>query len=330
MKKIVVHSAGGYDRLRVETCDDLAAAEGETLIDVHAIGINYADCMVRMGLYESAKQFVGWPITPGFEVAGMAGGAPVMAVTRFDGYATQVRVPSHQVCPVPDGMSLIQAASFPTVFLTAWYALHRLAHVTPGERLLVHSAAGGVGSALCQLGKRAGCHITGVVGGAHKIEAAREAGADVVIDKRAVDLWDAASGEFDVVLDANGVETLGTSYARLAPAGRLVIYGFHTMLQRGRDRPNWPKLAWSWLRTPRFNPLDLTTSNKSVMGFNLSFLFHRADVLEAAMDDLLAGVRAGELRPLGTTSFPLERVADAHAALESGGTTGKLVLTVPR
>jgi synaptic vesicle membrane protein VAT-1 len=221
-----------------------------------------------------------------------------------------------------------EGATFPTVFLTAWYALHQLAHVRSGESILVHSAAGGVGSALCQLGKRAGCHVTGVVGGAHKVAAAKAAGADVVIDKRSQALWKIAAESFDVVLDANGVETLGQSYARLAPQGRLVIYGFHTMLQRGRDRPNWPKLVWSWLRTPRFNPLDLTTSNKSVMGFNLSFLFHRADILEAAMDDLLQALAAGEIRALGTTSFALAQVGDAHAALETGSTTGKLVLEV--
>lgn len=328
MKKIVIDGPGGYDKLQVRTLPDLEPVEGEIVVDVEAIGINYADCMVRMGLYESAKQYVGWPITPGFEVAGTAAGKPVVAVTRFDGYATQVRVPVHQIRPIPDGITAVQAATFPTVFLTAWYALHHLAHVRPGESILVHSAAGGVGSALCQLGKRAGCHVTGVVGGAHKVAAAQEAGADVVIDKRSQDLWGTAAPTYDVVLDANGVETLSHSYARLAPQGRLVIYGFHTMLQRGRDKPNWAKIVWAWLRTPRFNPLDLTTANKSVMGFNLSFLFHRADILEAAMDDLLGALAAEELKPLGVTEFEFEDVGAAHAAIESGSTTGKLALRV--
>ncbi len=328
MRAVVVRRAGGYDRLRVEERPDPAPGPGELRVRVRAIGVNYADCVTRMGLYASAREYVGWPITPGFEVSGEvdagddAPAGPVCAVTRFGGYATHVVVPRHQVFPVPRGWDPLQAAGFPTVYLTAWYALRRLAQARPGERLLVHSAAGGVGGALLQIARALGCEAVGVVGGAHKIEAARRQGAVEVVQKGE---W-RAKGPFDVVLDANGYATLRDSYAALAPCGRLVVYGFHSMLPRAGGRPSFARLAWGWLRTPRFDPLDMTTSNRSVHAFNLSFLFHRADVLREALAELLGWAERGLLAPPPTRTFPLDAVAEAHRALESGATVGKLVL----
>ena len=128
MKKVVIHKAGAYDRLTFASAPNLEPGPGEVVVDVKAIGVNYADCMVRMGLYESAKEFVGWPITPGFEVAGtvravgegvdpkLRPGAEVLAITLFDGYATQVCVKQDYVFAVPAGLSLEQAAGFPSVY----------------------------------------------------------------------------------------------------------------------------------------------------------------------------------------------------------------------
>ena len=341
MQKIVIHRAGGHEQLRVEEHPDPTPAPGEVVVRTGAIGVNYADCVVRMGLYESAKEYVGWPITPGFEVAGtvaavgagvedLAIGAAVFGVTRFGGYATHVAVPRHQVFPLPRGFSEAEAAAFPAVFFTAYYALFELAHVRAGQTLLVHSAAGGVGTALCQLGKVAGCRVIGVVGGAHKVDTARAAGADVVIDKSTEPLWPAveraAPRGCDVVLDANGVATLRKSYDHLSKPGRLVVYGFHSMMPRQGGRPNWIKLAWDFLRTPRFDPLRLTNENRSVLAFNLSYLFEERRILDEGMARMNAWIDEGRLRPPIVTTFPLARVADAHRAIESGRSVGKLVL----
>ena len=343
MRSVVVHRAGGYGQLKLEEHPTPSPGPGEVLVATRAIGVNFADCIVRMGLYKSAKEYVGWPITPGFDFAGVvtavgdgvtlhAPGDEVLGVTRFGAYSTHVVVPQDQLIPRPSALSMAQAGAFPTVFLTAWYALHRLGAVSEGDSVLVHSAAGGVGGALVQLGKRAGATVVGVVGGAHKVATAEEHGADCVIDRSSEDLWtrakQAAPDGYRIVLDANGVATLKHSYRHLAPEGRLVIYGFHTMFSRRPSLgiPNPFKLAWGWLRTPRFDPLDLTSANKSVMGFNLSFLFHRKDVLRAALTDLLAGLDAGDLRPPPVQCFALDAVADAHRAIESGQTVGKLVL----
>jgi NADPH:quinone reductase-like Zn-dependent oxidoreductase len=356
MKRVRIHKAGGYQRLAIEDASDPAPGGGEVRVAVSSIGVNFADCIVRMGLYASAKEYVGWPITPGFEVAGTIDrigdgvegrkvGDRVIALTRFGGYSSCIVVPEHQVFPVPDGWSMDDAAAFAVVFLTADYALFELAHPRRGSTILVHSAAGGVGGALLQLARASELVSVGVVGRSDKVDAAKKQGATHVIDKSSQDLWREAERiapkGYDVILDANGVSTLKASYDHLRPTGRLVIYGFHSMMRRAAthggphgDRqlrpgtPNWPKLAVDWLRTPRFNPLDMTNDNKNVMAFNLSYLFEEKHLLTEAMDRLMLLVAKGAITPPPTRSFPFEAVAEAHRSIETGTTTGKLVLHV--
>ena len=340
-RKIVVHEAGGYEKLKVEASSVPAPGKGQVRIDVKAIGVNYADTTVRMGLYASAKEYVGWPITPGFEVAGTVGavgegvtdlavGTPVFAVTRFGGYASHVVVDRAYVFKKPAALSFEQAAALPAVYMTAWYALFELAHPRRGAKVLVHSAAGGVGSALVQMLKRIGAEVTGVVGRTAKVEVVRALGADHVIDKSTTDLWREAKAiapkGFDLILDANGVSTLRQSFEHLARPGKLVIYGFASMLPKTGGKPNWSKLALDYVRTPRFNPLDLTNESKSVMAFNLSYLFERTELLDEAIGDILGMLDKREIEPPRVTTYPLAEVARAHADIESGKTTGKLVL----
>jgi NADPH:quinone reductase-like Zn-dependent oxidoreductase len=341
MKKVVIHRPGDFDRLVVEDHPDPVPAPGEVRVSTRAIGVNFADCIVRMGLYKSAKEFVGWPVTPGFEFSGvvsalgagvtdLALGAEVFGVTRFGAYATEVCVPRRQLRPLPKNLSLEQGGAFPTVFLTAWYALYEAARLRAGSRVLIHSAAGGVGGAALQIAKNAGAFVVGVVGSAHKVESVQRAGANAVIDKSHEDLWRAAERHspegYHIVLEANGAETMRQSYAHLRPAGRLVVYGFQAMMTRKSGRPNWLKLAWDYLRLPRFNPLQMTDANKGVVAFNLSYLFDESERFEEALGALLTDVDNGRLQPPPITAFPFDQVAEAHRALQSGDTVGKLVL----
>lgn len=343
MRKIVIHSPGGYDQLKLEEGTDPTPGEGEVVVETAAIGVNFADCCVRLGVYASAKKYIGWPITPGFEFAGtvksvrvrgpgddkLAPGAQVFGVVRFGAYATHVVVPAANVYPVPSSFTLEQAGGFATVYLTAYHALFQCAQATKGQTVLIHSAAGGVGSALIQVAKIAECRTIGVVGSPHKVEHARSLGCDVVIDKSRESLWPAveraAPDGVDIACDANGPTTLAESYSHLRPTGRLVVYGFHTMLPK-TGRVNYLQALWGLWKTPRFNPFHLVGENKGVIGFNLSFLFDRQDLLGEAMRDLLAWANAGRLQPPQVTTYPLADVARAHEAIESGQTTGKLVL----
>ena len=340
-RKIVVHAAGGYDRLKFETTPIPVPARGQVRIDVRATGVNFADTVVRMGLYSSAKEYVGWPITPGFEVSGvvsavgdgvtdLAIGAEVMAVTRFGGYASHVVVDRGQVFRRPSTTSFEQAAAIPAVYMTAWFALCELAHPRRGAKVLVHSAAGGVGGALVQIAKLRGCEVVGVVGTSSKVASAKSLGADHVIDKSKQALWGEAKriapDGYDVILDANGVSTLADSYGHLRRAGKLVVYGFHSMMPKTGGKPNWPKLALDWVRTPRFNPIDMTDQSRSVMAFNLSYLFERADLMTEGFAEITSWLESGAIVAPPITTYPLADVARAHADIESGKTIGKLVL----
>ena len=343
MKKVVIHRPGDHRQLKIEQSPIPSPAKDEVLIKVTAAGINFAEVFIRLGLYSSAKEFVGWPITPGFEIAGhIAGrgenvadldiGLPVFAVTLFGGYASHICIPRQQVYPIPENskFSIDQWAAFPTVFLTAYHGLFQNIVLRPEMHILVHSAAGGVGSALLQLGRIAQCRMIGVVGAAHKVDTAVDCGADVVIDKSRQDLWtgvrNACPDGLDVVFDANGPVTLKQSYAHLKATGKLVIYGFHSMLSKGGRLAKTAKLVSGYVRIPRWNPLHMTRDNKSIITFNLSYLFHRMDLLEEAMQDLINWVEQGKLKAPPLQPIPFEQVAEAHRMLESGSTVGKLVL----
>lgn len=342
MRKVLIEKPGDYNHLLLKDFPNPAPAEGEVLIEVKASGVNFADCLIRMGVYKSAREFVGWPITPGFEVAGIVAqlgkgvtrlqvGQRVIALTLFGGYTSHLVVNENQVFALPDDLTFEQGAAIPTIFLTAYYALFDLANAKKGDQVLVHSAAGGVGSALVQLGKMAGCHTVGVVGSSHKVEVVRALGADAVIDKSSQHLWKEveklAPHGFDIILDANGTETLRDDYNHLAAGGRLVSYGFHSMFSKSRGTPNWFKLLWQYWTIPRFSPFDMISDNRSVLAFNLSYLVKKKNFPRETLEKLIAWVAEGKIQLPPIKTYPLEQVQEAHRALESGETVGKLLLT---
>jgi NADPH:quinone reductase-like Zn-dependent oxidoreductase len=341
MKKIVIHAPGNYEQLKIEEFKTPEPKENEVLIKVAYVGINYADILIRWGVYKSAKDFVGWPITPGFEISGIVekvgskvtnykAGDKVFAVTRFGGYTTHLVVEEDFVFHMPKNLTLEQGAAFPAVYLTAYHALLQNVVIRKGAKVLIHSAAGGVGSALLQLSRHLKFETTAVVGSSHKVEFAKKLGATHVIDKSKQNLWKEAEAispaGYDVILDANGASTLKDSYLHLAPSGKLLCYGFHSMLPKTGGKLNYPQLIWTFLKTPRFNPLDMTDKNKSLVTFNLSYLFDKKDMFTEAVMHMVKLIEAGEIEGPKTTVFDFEKVGEAHKALESGQTTGKIVL----
>jgi NADPH:quinone reductase-like Zn-dependent oxidoreductase len=340
-QRIVIGRVGGPEVLRLEDFEASPPAPGEVALEVRAAGLNFADLFCRLGLYEAAPRP---PFAPGFEVAGVVAGvgegvegfAPgdrAVGLTRFGGYASRINLRSDWLRPLPPGWSFEQGAAFPVVFLTAWYGISWLARLQAGETLVVQSAAGGVGTAACQIGKALGARVIGTVGSAAKQAVALENGADEVIVSRRYRVWRRirrlTGGEgVDVILDAVGGRGLRRGFEQLRPGGRLVAYGFAEMMPR-RGRRNWPLLLWQYLRTPRFNPLTLTGRNRSVHGFNLVHLWDRAELLAGFLDRLLGMADRGELRPVVGATFPFENVAAAHHLLQSRGSTGKVVLVRP-
>jgi NADPH:quinone reductase-like Zn-dependent oxidoreductase len=341
MKKIVIHRPGGFNQLKIESFPDPSPKDDQVVVETKAIGVNYADCVVRMGFYASQKKLIGWPVTPGFDFSGIVvkkgkavskvkEGDKVFGVIFFNAYATQVVVPQDWIFTMPQDISFKEAGGFMTNFITAYYALHLSVKIFPGSTILVHSAAGGVGSALLQLCRQAGWRTIGVVGSSQKVDAAKNMGADVVIDKSQEHLWKAvrthAPKGCDVVLDGNGISTLRGSYSALKPTGKLISYGYTSMFPKQKGIPNYYKLMMDYFRTPKFNPVDMHKRNKSLITFNLSFLFGRKDLFDIGMDDLYPWFKEGEIRMPKITSYPFEEVAQAHRDIQSGQTVGKLVL----
>lgn len=340
-QKIVVSRPGGYRRLELRSAPRPSPRPGEVLVETEAIGVNFADVVVRLGLYPSAREYVGWPITPGFEFSGRVlsvgegvsefrEGEPVFGASFFGAYATHLAVPAPYLFKRPTDISATQAAVMVVAPLTAYYALAVLGAAAPGKKILVHSAAGGVGSMMVQIGKALGCVVVGTVGSPEKAQAVQALGADRVVVRSepgfSARLLPPGERGFDIVADANGYETLKESYRVLRPTGRLVIYGAHSMMSRGSALPNPLRLLWGLLRTPSFRPLEMTNANKSVMAFNLSYLFAEVDTLRAAMTQILDLTARGLLRPQTPFIYPFREVAEAHKALQSGKTIGKLVL----
>jgi NADPH:quinone reductase-like Zn-dependent oxidoreductase len=350
MTKVTINKPGGYEVLQViqaaiPEVDTLA--DDEVLVKVFAAGVNYADVCVRWGLYASAKQYVGWPITPGFEFSGVVKACgnkvkdiqlndKVLGITRFGGYASYIKVKQWQLTRLAPELhlNLEEAAAIPAVFLTAYHALFQNIITRPNMKILIHSAAGGVGQALIQLSHLLKLEITAVVGKPNKVVLVKEKlKAHHVIDKSTDNLWmrakEIAPCGYDLILDANGMSTLKQSYRHLAPMGKLLIYGFHSMLPRkGGKLTLWHKLKLFayYLKTPRFNPLFMTSQNKSLITFNLSFLFSYQPLFQEAMRDILKWFAEGKLIAPPVTSFALSDVAKAHQAIESGTTQGKLIL----
>lgn len=340
-KRVRIYKPGSWNRLVIEDFECPEPGPDEVKIDVKAAGINFADVCVRQGLYSSANEFVGFPITPGFETAGIIAavgknvkdvkpGDRVIAITFFGGYSSQITVKASYVRPIPAGLDFAQAAGVPGVFLTSYFAAYWLPRIHPGSVALVHSVAGGVGLSLTQMLKDLGCKVVGVVGSSHKIEVAKEYGADVVIDKSTTNLWVAAEKEspngYDLIYDPNGISTFKQSYSHLAQCGLLFVYGFQSMLSKNKGRQNPLILMRDFLRTPRFSPFDMTKANKSVMGFNVSYLYERQDIVDEGLALIMSKLEDKTFRALPVTPYAFKDVAKAHQDIESGKTTGKLVL----
>ena len=337
------------------------------LLRNEAFSVNYADVCIRWGLYESANQFVGYPIVPGFDVAGIvekvgsgviAGiatnnnnnnnnkliqvGDRVFGCSLFGAYSSRVLVPALQLRKIPQGLSMAQAASLPTVSLTALYALFLAGHYPVGasrfknKAILIHSAAGGVGSMLVQMSKLLGLHpIVGVVGRTSKVEAAKALGCDVVIDKsqQRQDLWkaveEASPAGYAAIMETSGVETLTESYNHLAMTGRLIVFGFHTNLPMGKDSLSpleWIRMGRKMSSMPKFDPMDMGQNNKAVLAFNLSFFANEREMLSDLFDTIVEWLEQGKLQCPRVVEMNMKQIADAHELIQSGTTVGKLIL----
>ncbi|MFI7099075.1 NADPH:quinone oxidoreductase family protein [Streptomyces sp. NPDC050161] len=324
MKAWRVHANGEpREVMRLEEVPPPQAGPGQLLLRVRAANINFPDALLCRGQYQVRPPL---PFTPGVEICGevldvgegAAGevGARVLAQPPLPagGFAEQVVVDAATVRPAPEALDDAEAAALHIGYQTGWFGLHRRARLQPGETLLVHAAAGGVGSAAVQLGKAAGACVIGVVGGEEKARAARALGCDLVIDRRSDDIVaavkEATGGRgADVVYDPVGGDAYAKSVKCIAFEGRIVVVGF----------------AGGAIPTPGLN--HALVKNYAILGLHWGLYNTKdPDAVTACHEELTKLAARGVVKPLIGGRVPLQDAADAVQRVADGTTTGRLVV----
>jgi len=320
MKAILFDQLGGPEVLKLGDAPKPEVKPGWVLVKNHAIGINFADTLFRQGQYLMRPNL---PDTPGLEAAGVVAavgpgvdnlkpGARVAAIGSKT-YAEYSVASANQVMPLPDFVSFAEGAAFPIQVLTAYHMLYTAHQTTPGQTVLVHSAAGGVGIVAVQIAKAAGARVIGTVSSDSKIGLVKEYGAEAVINYATQDFAEEAlkltDGKgVDLILDAVGKPTLEKGLRCLAPFGHLMLYG------RAGGPPD---------------PLNLFTlfqKSLKVSGFVLYTVSAMPDKHREGIEKSFQLMGQGKLKLLIGKSFPLAEAAEAHRHMESRQSTGKLVL----
>lgn len=321
MKAVRVPYVGGAEVLEYIDLEEPRPGPGEVVIQVEAAGINYADVLMRFGMYPGGPKP---PFIPGFEVAGKVVGAGpqvdpslvgqrVMAMLPSGGYAQVAKSLAMAVMPLPNHFSAEEGAAFPVTYQTAYHALRTCGQVRPGQTVLIHAAAGGVGTAALQLGKHLGVRMIATAGSDEKLDLIRRLGAEVAINYRSQDfvpaVLEATSGRgCDVILESVGGQVFRRSFKCLAPMGRMVVYG----------------IASGELEI--VHPRELLFKNHSVIGLHLSGVAHDRELTSKAVAELSTWVSERKLEPVVGHRFPLNEAAQAHRLMESRLSVGKIVL----
>ena len=313
MRAIQIEEFGGPDVLRLADLPVPEPGDGEVLIRVSAVGVNYADTHQRTNDYLASYDL---PLVPGGEVAGVREdtGERVVAMTGTGGYAEYATAPAALTFPIPEGVDDATAVALLIQGLTAWHLYRTSAQLRPGESVVVHAAAGGVGSLAVQLGKPLGAgRVIATASTQDKRALALELGADVAVDASPAGmkerLEEANEGrKVDVVFEMAGGEVFDQSLGALAPFGRIVTYGIASR------EPN------------QVSTSSLMRRSRAVVGFWLMHCIGRPEMVDDALADLFERVRRGELRVHVGATYPLSEAARAQVDVAERRTTGKVLL----
>jgi putative PIG3 family NAD(P)H quinone oxidoreductase len=323
MRAVVITQPGGPEVLRLEEVPDPVPGPGEVLVAVAAAGLNRADVLQRQGHYPPPPGSPPYPgmecsgriIELGPEVTGWQVGDEVCALLGGGAYAEQVAVPQGQLLPVPDGVSLVDAAALPEATCTIQGTVYQMAHLAPGETFLVHGGAGGIGTFAIQIANAEGCTVACTAGSPEKLARCRELGADLAISYRDED-FTAAVLEFtgwhgaDVILDIMGAPYLARNLDALATWGRLV--GIAT---RGGSRA---EVDLGLLMLKRATIVAATLRTRTVA--------EKAEVVAATREHIWPLISAGKVVPVIHAVLPMSEAAEAHRMLDDGSHIGKILL----
>jgi putative PIG3 family NAD(P)H quinone oxidoreductase len=325
MRAVVADGSGGPEVLSVAELPDPEPRPGEVLLDVAAAGLNRADLLQRQGFYPpppGASEVIGMECSGtvaalGEGVTGWSVGDRACALLAGGGYAARVAVPAGQLMPVPDGVDLVTAAALPEVAATVWSNVFMVAGLKPHETFLVHGGAGGIGTFAIQLAHQLGATVLTTAGTPEKLAACAALGADVTINYRDQDFVEvvkqATDGNgADVVLDNMGAKYLGRNVDVLAIEGRLVIIGMQGGSKAELDINMLLRKRGAVIATAlRSRPTD-----------------EKSAICASVVEHVWPLVAAGLVQPVVHGTMPLEEVAAAHALMESGEHSGKILLTM--
>ncbi len=335
MKQVWITRAGAPEVLELREAADPEPQAGEVRVRVKRSGINFADLMARVGLYPDAPPL---PCVIGYETSGVIDrvgkgvtshkvGDRVMAMPKFGGYTDTLVIGEAQVFPMPEKMTFDEGAGIPVVYLTAYTMMLFTGHLRPRSRVLIHSAAGGVGLAAIDLAKTRECEMFGLASkGKHDFLRERGVQHCFTTDED----WPARIREItgkqglDLVLDPVGAKSWRTGYDLLGACGRLVAFGL-SAAAGGKTR-NLFKAVWEVLQIPKFSPTDMMNDNKTVTGVNMGHLFDRIDLLAPQMTDLIAMYEKGQISPYVSKVFPAAEAAAAHHFIHDRKAIGKVLL----
>jgi NADPH:quinone reductase-like Zn-dependent oxidoreductase len=336
----VITEHGGPEVLKIEERPDPQPGPGEVRVRVKAAGINFADLLARMGMYEDAPKP---PCVVGYEFAGdvdevgegvtdFTPGQRVLGGCRFGGYAELAVTRASELLPLPDDWNYDEGAALVVHYVTAYAGLIRYGSLRPGEDVLLHAAAGGVGIAATQVARAEGAGTIYGTASRSKHEVIRSLGVDHPIDYTSQDFRKEVrriAGEdqpLDVVMDAIGGSSFRKSWSLLGAGGRLVCFGASSVMEG--DKRSVRTLARSVATMPVFHPISMMRSSRSVIGLNMLKLWDAKGSFDEYLTPLREGIESGALRPVVAEAFPLERGADAHRFLAERRNIGKVVLTV--
>jgi putative PIG3 family NAD(P)H quinone oxidoreductase len=324
MRAVIPAGPGGPEVLAVHDLPEPTPGPGEVVIAVAAAGLNRSDLMQRMGFYPPPPgvtevlglECSGTVTAVGEDVTDRTIGEEVCALLAGGGYAERVVVPAGQVMPVPAGVDLVTAAALPEVACTVWSNVFMVGGLQAAEQFLVHGGAGGIGSFAIQLAHALGARVFTTAGTAEKRAFCAEIGADVAIDYREEDFVKVVedhteSRGVDVILDNMGAKYLARNVAALAPEGRLVIIG----LQGGTKA----ELDINALLRKRAAVIATNLRGRPVED--------KAAICSSVVEHVWPLVAAGDVKPIVHAVLPLDEVVEAHRLMESGGHSGKILLT---
>ena len=332
MKRVVYTKRGGLEAIEIIEESAPTPKSDEVLIEVHRAGINFADLMMRQGLYGAAPDF---PFTPGYEVSGVIlatgkdvegheVGDRVVALTGFGGYAEQVVVAQERAWTLPDNVSFDAAAAMPVTYLTSHHMLVHLGNFREGDTVLVHHAAGGVGTATAQIVKALNGGTIYGTSSPEKASFVEEMGMTHI--PRGTDFVQRIKSDGDGVhhaLDPVGGKHVMESYKALRNGGRLYVFGASSAV-KGPKRSLWTAIKM-WRSTPRFDPIRMMNSNKSVYGVHMG-MWKDEQVAREQMIALAKMLEEGKIDPIVDSVFRFEDVAKAQQFIHNRGNRGKVLL----